>query len=44
MDIIDEINLQTGDLILFTGNTFSYNTSNTTNLGIVIKNPKKLLF
>lgn len=47
MDIIDEINLQTGDLILFTGNTFisrfiQYFQHNFIHIGIVIKNPKFL--
>jgi len=48
MDIIDEINLQTGDLILFTGNTFIsrfiqyFQHNKFSHVGIVIKNPKFL--
>ena len=48
MDIIDEIDLQTGDLVLFTGNTmisriiqyFQHNKFS--HVGIIIKNPKFL--
>lgn len=48
MDIIDEINLQTGDLILFTGNTFIskfiqyFQHNQFSHVGIIIKNPKFL--
>lgn len=48
MDIIDEINLQTGDLILFTGNTFIskfiqyFQHNKFSHVGIIIKNPKFL--
>ena len=48
MDIIDEINLQTGDLILFTGNTFIskfiqyFQHNQFIHVGIIIKNPKFL--
>ena len=43
MDIIDEINLQTGDLILFTGNTLiSRFINNFIKVGIIIKNPRFL--